>query len=103
MQRDEVFYLHSNLLFQQLTGSSIGFRGLVEKAPGNITVSLACRAALPVHKDQSTRPGSQDRRKQYKPTGNKSRRLGTAPSQRHPCNSRLLRWAFLYLGKEATE
>lgn len=30
MQRHEVFYLHSNILFQQFTYCSIGFLGLVK-------------------------------------------------------------------------
>lgn len=41
MQRDEVFYLHGNLLFQQFTGCYIGFLGLVKKAPGSLAVSPA--------------------------------------------------------------
>lgn len=41
MQRDEVFYSHSNLLFQQFTGCYIGFLGLIQKASGGIAVSPA--------------------------------------------------------------
>lgn len=64
MQRDEVFYLHSNLLFQQLTGWYIDFLGLDEKAPGNIAVSFTQQ---PVHKDQFTKTkalGYEDRKEE---------------------------------------
>lgn len=41
MQRDEVSYSHSNLLFQQFTGCYIGCLGLTQKASGSIAVSPA--------------------------------------------------------------
>lgn len=41
MQKDEVFYLPSNLLSQQFTHSYTGFLDLVKMVPGSIAVNFA--------------------------------------------------------------
>ena len=103
MQRDEVFYLHSNLLFQQLTDCCIGFLGLVEKAPGNIPVSLAAQP----HQFTKTKALGQEVRKEENNNINKQEKnpggLGTSTPQRHPYSSQLPRWPLLYPDTETTE
>lgn len=88
-----MFYLHSNLLFQQFSHDYIGFLGLVKMASG--CMAIPCRAASPLQRREIQAIKSRRKKQQHKQTRNKTRRPGTVHYSRASI--------FLCLDTEVTE
>lgn len=102
MQRDEVFYSHSNLLFQQFTGCYIGFLASYKRPPeASLWALHSSLTSLQRTKHKAMKSG----RKKTTTYTNKKQNQGTwnVPVLRVTHRTLRSRCRFLYLDTEAPE
>lgn len=107
MQSDGVFYLHCNLLFQQVTGFIIGFPGLVKKVPSTArntsTLHQTTRSKVlgtEVQKEKENNINNIFLLYYYNDNTKRPRDLRNC---QYPNSSRMPKWSCLYLDTGLTE